>query len=78
MDAIALENETLIRLSAFLGILGVMSLWETHSACRTPLQPKGRRWLVNGLLVVVDTLTVRLTMPVLAVTMAGVASEREC
>jgi sterol desaturase/sphingolipid hydroxylase (fatty acid hydroxylase superfamily) len=76
MAEMALENEALIRLSAFLGMLAVMLLWETYSAFRTPLQPKVRRWLVNGALVIVDTVAVRLTIPVLAVAMAGIAAEK--
>ena len=75
MNLPALHPETL-RLVAFLGLLGLFALLE-HRWPRRPLTvAKGRRWLVNLLIVAADTLAVRLVVPVVPFAMAALAAER--
>ena len=75
MNLLALHPET-FRLVAFLGLLGLFALLE-HRWPRRPLNvAKGRRWLVNLLIVAADTLAVRLVVPVVPFAMAALAAER--
>lgn len=70
-----LEYEPWIRLGCFAGVLLMMMLWE----CRAPRRPQhvGRltRWPNNLLLVVINTLLLRLLFPLAAVGAAMLASE---
>ncbi len=66
------ENEPAIRLSAFLGIFSLMAVWEIFWPRRKRVRIKGeiiqaRRWLGNSLLVVIDSLTLRVVFPLAAV-----------
>ena len=75
MTLLALHPET-FRLVAFLGLLGLFALLE-HRWPRRPLTvAKGRRWLANLLIVAVDSLAVRLAVPVVPFAMAALAAER--
>lgn len=69
MDAI-LAAENPIRLTAFLGMLGAMALWELAAPHRRADMPRLIRWSNNLALVVVDTIVLRLIFPVLAVGVA--------
>ena len=62
-----LENEATIRLTAFLGMLAVMAIWEVATPRRRHDIPRLIRWSNNFALVVLDTALVRLLFPVLAV-----------
>lgn len=71
-----MQNEMTIRLSAFAGTLLLVALWEII-APRRPLQDdKRRRWITNLSLVVIDTVAVRLLLPILPVAMAHLAETR--
>ena len=75
MNLLALHPET-FRLIAFLSLLGLFALLE-HLWPRRPLTvAKGRRWLANLLIVAVDSLAVRLAVPVVPFAMAALAAER--
>ncbi|MAS07710.1 MAG: sterol desaturase [Ahrensia sp.] len=76
MTDLILTNEPLIRMSFFLGILLVMALWEVAAPRRRQEIPRLLRWSSNLGVVVVDTLMVRLTFPVVAVGLALLAQER--
>lgn len=76
MDELLLHYEALLRLACFLAILAAMVLWERRAALRPYSQPRGRRWLANLGLGLVDTLVLRLTLPVLAAGVALIAEER--
>lgn len=76
MTEIFLTNEPLIRIGLFLGILSIMALWEVASPRRRREVPRLIRWSSNFGVVVIDTLLVRLTFPVVAVGMATLAAER--
>lgn len=76
MIDLLLQNEPLIRMGVFLGVLIVMAVWEAASPRRRRAVPRLLRWSNNLALVVLDTLLVRLAFPVLAVGVAVIAQER--
>lgn len=72
----ALENEGGLRLSIFLAVFGLMSVWELLAARRTQGQSRARRWLANFGLSLIDALVVRLLFPAAAVGIAVFAEAR--
>lgn len=76
MTEVILTNEPLIRMAFFLGILLLMALWEVAAPRRRREIPRLLRWSNNLAIVVIDTLLVRLTFPVVAVALAVIAEER--
>ncbi len=76
MSDFLLTHEAAIRLSFFLGMLAIMAVWEVASPRRRREIPRLLRWTNNLGIVVLDTLLVRLTFPVVAVGMAMLAQER--
>lgn len=77
MSEIILAAEPTIRLAAFLGVLAVMMIWELAAPRRRRDIPRVIRWTNNLALVVVDTIILRLSFPVLAVGLAMLAKERD-
>ncbi|MFZ1681498.1 MAG: sterol desaturase family protein [Rhizobiaceae bacterium] len=73
MSDFLLAHESPIRLSFFVGILVIMALWEVAAPQRRREIPRLLRWTNNLGVVVLDTLLVRLTFPVVAVGMAAIA-----
>ncbi|HUQ35265.1 MAG TPA: sterol desaturase family protein [Aestuariivirga sp.] len=71
-----LVHETQARLVFFFSILAVMAAWEVMTPRRRQEIPRLLRWGNNLGVVVIDTLLVRLTFPLLAVGMAVLAAER--
>ncbi len=69
-------NEAAVRAGCFVTILGAMAWWEHRAAARPVSVSRIRRWIANLGLVVVNSLVLRLAMPVLAVGMADVAESR--
>jgi sterol desaturase/sphingolipid hydroxylase (fatty acid hydroxylase superfamily) len=76
MTDLLLANEPLIRMAFFLGILLAMALWEVAAPRRRREIPRLLRWSNNLGVVVIDTLLVRLTFPIVAVGLALIAQER--
>lgn len=76
MSDTLLNAEAAIRLAAFLGILIGMMLWELAAPRRRQEIPRVLRWTNNLGLVVLDTVILRLTFPVLAVGLAVIGAER--
>jgi sterol desaturase/sphingolipid hydroxylase (fatty acid hydroxylase superfamily) len=76
MSALLLANERLVRLSFFLGILVAMAAWEVAAPRRRREIPRLLRWTNNLGVVVVDTIVLRLSFPILAVGLALLAQER--
>ena len=76
MSETLLANEPVIRMALFLGILGVMALWEMAVPRRRREIPRLIRWTNNFGVVVLDTVLVRLAFPIVAVGMAILAAER--
>lgn len=73
MTDLLLANEPVIRMAFFLGILLVMAIWEVAAPRRRQEIPRLIRWSNNLGLVVIDTLLVRLTFPIVAVGLAVIA-----
>ena len=65
-----MENETLIRLTVFLGLFGLFALAETLFPRRDRTQPRSTRWVTNWAITLIDTAVLRLmafALPLLAV-----------
>lgn len=65
-----MENELLIRLGAFLGLFALFAGIEVLAPRRRRALPRGRRWVTNWALVLIDTAALRalaLALPLLAV-----------
>ena len=76
MSQTILTAEPTIRLAFFLGVLAAMALWEVAAPRRRQEIPRVLRWANNLALVVVDTVILRLTFPILAVGLAVMAEDR--
>lgn len=73
MTDFLVANELPIRVAFFLGILLLMAAWEVAAPRRQRDIPRLVRWSNNLGVVVIDTLLVRLTFPVVAVGLALMA-----
>jgi sterol desaturase/sphingolipid hydroxylase (fatty acid hydroxylase superfamily) len=73
MSDLLLANEPLIRMAFFLGVLAAMAMWEVAAPRRRREIPRLIRWSNNLGIVVIDTLLVRLTFPIVAVGLAVMA-----
>jgi sterol desaturase/sphingolipid hydroxylase (fatty acid hydroxylase superfamily) len=71
-----LFSESTLRLGCFAGVLLLMVVWELLAPRRPLTVGKTGRWFSNLGLVVVNTLTARLLLPLGAVGMAFIAEER--
>lgn len=71
-----LQNEPLVRLSAFGGIFALMTIWEFAAPRRERRQTRRFRWWSNIGVSVLDTVAVRLLIPLTAVALAEVADDR--
>jgi sterol desaturase/sphingolipid hydroxylase (fatty acid hydroxylase superfamily) len=69
-------SEGLIRVATFLAAFALIAFAEGMAPRRRPAPGKNSRWLNNLLLVLLDTLAVRLLLPVLPVGMALLAQSR--
>ena len=72
-----MENEPLIRIGVFAGVLGVMAMWELASPRRPQAIGRLARWPGNLGVVVLDSLLVRLLFPTAAVGVALLAEQRD-
>ena len=70
-----IENEPLIRLTSFLGILILMALWEAISPRRPLTTSKPKRWFANLGIVILNTLVVRVLFSSAPVGSAFAAAE---
>jgi len=75
MPGLLLENEPLIRVTFFLGVLLAMAIWEAAAPRRRREIPRLLRWTNNLSVVAVNTFLVRLTFPVMAAGLAPLAEE---
>ncbi|MQX34934.1 sterol desaturase family protein [Roseospira navarrensis] len=76
MEDTLLALETPVRLAVFLGLFGAMALWEALAPRRPLMTHRAVRWPNNLSLVVIDTLALRLLLPILAVEAALQAQAR--
>jgi sterol desaturase/sphingolipid hydroxylase (fatty acid hydroxylase superfamily) len=72
-----MKHEPFIRLGVFLGILLLMALWEILAPRRPLLTSKKGRWFANLSLVAIDTVTLRLILPVMATGVALMAEKEK-
>ncbi len=75
MSAFIDANEPAIRLGFFLGIFALVALWEIAAPRRRPTRPRWLRWYSNLGIVALNTLAVRLLVPLAPVALAIVAAE---
>jgi sterol desaturase/sphingolipid hydroxylase (fatty acid hydroxylase superfamily) len=71
-----LQHEAVWRLGCFISVWLVLAAWEWRRPRRALALPRRQRWPANLGIVVVDTLLLRLTVPVLAVDAALLATEQ--
>lgn len=71
------ETEAVVRLTAFLGMFGLMALWEVIAPRRDLRRPKGERWVTNVLMTAFNTSLVRFAVPAMAVSAALIADEKQ-
>jgi sterol desaturase/sphingolipid hydroxylase (fatty acid hydroxylase superfamily) len=76
MTDFLLSSEALIRLLAFAAVFALMAAWEIFAPRRDQRIGRGRRWPSNIGVVALDTLLVRLLLPVTAVGVALLAEAR--
>jgi len=68
--------EDALRIAAFVGVLIVMIQLEYLIPRKARSLPRAERWVTNMLLVVINTATLKLVMPILAVAMATIANDK--
>ena len=71
------QQEVLIRLGCFVGILIVMAIWELLAPRRELTVSKPLRWTSNLALTLLNTLAVRVVLPVSAVGTAVLAEQND-
>ena len=70
-----MNNEAVIRLSFFFGVLALMGIWEILLPRRALTVRKPIRWFSNLSIVLINTVSVRVLFPVLAINLAVIAQE---
>jgi sterol desaturase/sphingolipid hydroxylase (fatty acid hydroxylase superfamily) len=70
MNMFIIDNEVFIRLSFFCGIFAFMAVWEMIAPRRSLSSPRGTRWFHNLTLTVLNSLIVRLFIPLTAIEFA--------
>ncbi|WP_447601350.1 sterol desaturase family protein [Nitrospira sp. Nam80] len=68
--------DILVRLSAFVGVLGLMAMWELKAPRRPLTTAKVQRWVTNLSIVVLDSIILRLLLAAGAVGVATLAAGR--
>ena len=76
MEEIGPGTEAAIRIGSFLSVLALLAIWERSAPRRSRQFPRRRRWSSNFGLVALNTLIVRLVVPVTAVAAAVFAAGR--
>ena len=71
------ENEGVIRLGAFIGILALLAIWEISSPKRKLLELRRFRWFSNIGLIVISSVLVRFIIPTAAVGVALYAEKHQ-
>lgn len=69
------DNEGAIRIAAFGAVFALMAAWEVAAPRRRLSLPKGRRWLANLGITLLDVALVRVLFPTAAVGVALAAGE---
>lgn len=71
-----LAHESSLRLGVFISILVLMMTVEAVFPRKKRVMGRGHRWISNLLLIVIDSLFVRLLFPIVAVGVAVIATEK--
>src|SRR6185503_6507525 len=71
MPSVPLQQEPLLRIACFTGVLLAMALWEQRAPRRLPTLTRARRWPGNLGVAALDTLLLRALFPVAAVGVAA-------
>jgi len=71
MDEFLTSNESTIRLSIFFGVFAVMAAWEALAPRRARSHGRLQRWPSNIAIVALNSVILRLAIPVAAVEFAG-------
>lgn len=71
-----MEQEAMLRLGMFLGVLTLVAVWEFVAPRRGRALSRKARWLPNLALVALGTLLVRLLFPVTVVALAALGQEQ--
>ena len=69
-------NEATIRLGAFIGVFTAMALWEAAAPRRPRSYSRLARWPSNLAIVALNTVLLRILLPVTAVSLALLAAQR--
>lgn len=69
-------HESVLRLGVFVGVLGLMTLLEAVFPRRVRTQKRVGRWSTNLALVIIDTIALRVVLPIVAMGMAALAAQR--
>lgn len=77
LNTTIIENESIIRMSIFFGVLVIMGIWEIMSPRKVPTVSKVYRWINNLGLVFFNGFIVRLVFPVIATGMAVIAQQND-
>lgn len=77
ISAFLVGHEGAIRLGAFLSVFALMALWELAGPRRALTVRKGRRWLANLGITLLDAAVVRVLFPTAMVGVALAVGERE-
>ncbi len=64
------ENQATVRLAVFLGVFVIMAVLEFVLPKKERVFPRAERWFTNGALVVIDSIALRIFVPILAVSVA--------
>jgi len=75
LDTFILDHEPLIRLGLFIGVFALVATWEVLAPRRALTVAKGQRWTANLGLVALNTVLLRLVLPLAAVGLAAFASD---
>ena len=65
-----IANQAVIRLSVFAGVFTIMAIAEAMWPRKNRTQPRKQRWITNIGMVFIDSITVRIIFPVVAVGLA--------
>ena len=77
MSELILQNEPIIRLGFFAGILVAVALWEVFAPRQALSHSRLTRWPSNLGIVALNTLVLRVVFPIAAVAMAWLAAEHD-
>lgn len=71
-----LNHETGIRLGIFAGVLALMALLEAAFPKKQRAQGRGSRWITNLSLIVIDSVALRLALPIFAIGVSVIAADK--